>query len=84
MLLLSLKNVRMIKIAPHRIPTTRLKNPPPAKFPILLPLNTIWKALYNWRVLAMVYFICEHLNGISSLSTGVNDDYNNRIRPESG
>ena len=32
----------------------------------------------------MAYLICEHLNGISCVSTGMNDDYNNRIRPESG
>ena len=31
---------------------------------------------------ATAYLICEHLNGISSVSTGMNDDYNNRIRPE--
>ena len=32
----------------------------------------------------MVYFICQNLNGISSVSAGMNDDYNNRIPPESG
>ena len=32
----------------------------------------------------MAYFICEHLNGISGVSTGINDDHNNTMRPESG
>ena len=49
-----------------------------------LPLKAVWKTLGNWKGLAKAYFICEDLNGISSISTGMNDDYNNRILPESG
>ena len=31
----------------------------------------------------MAYLIYEHLHGISCVSTGMNDNYNNKIRPES-
>ena len=51
-------------------------SPPPR------PLKAIWKILDNMCLLAAAYFICEHLNGISSVSTGMNDDYKHRIRPE--
>ena len=42
------KKVKMVKITPREIPTTRQKNPP-VKFPIPLPLNGIWKTLPNFK-----------------------------------
>ena len=60
-----------------------IKKSPQQIFSFPLPFNDIWKTLKNWCVLTTVSFVCKYLDGISSVSTGMNDDYNNRIRQES-
>ena len=58
--------------------------PPPSKISHLPNLSGYLENPGKLARKLRAYFICEHLNGISIISTGMNDDYNNRIRPESG